>query len=102
MARNGNFRFTPPQESGTIGKALSDSANLANTDTVNYLQSMAGLRVKLNFPYLKHLTDSGNVVINKALLVITVPPTDDTSKFPPPANLLLTAFDTSGAITLYP
>jgi len=82
----------------SVAQVLADSSNLANNDTLSYLQSMAGLKVKLKFPYLKHFNDSGKIVINKAELVLNVAPISDTGKFAPPTNLLLAAFDSTGAI----
>ena len=37
-----------------------------------FIQPMAGLRAKINFPYILKLKELGNIVINKAELVVTV------------------------------
>jgi hypothetical protein len=64
---------------------------------VNYLQSMAGLRAKIDFPYLKNFNDSGRILINKAELVISA--TESASDlYPVPTNLFLAAFDADGNI----
>jgi hypothetical protein len=56
----------------------------------NYIQSLAGLKTRISFPYLKHFLDSGSILINKAELVIKV--TSDTSAtMPVPDNILLLA-----------
>jgi len=54
------------------------TTELNNTSTsrnVIYLQGLAGLRAKISFPYLKNiLKNVGNIVINRAELVITPVP----------------------------
>ncbi len=62
---------------------------------VNYLQSLAGLKTTVSFPNLKHFTDSGSILINKAELVITVL-SDTTSSKPVPVSVLLLAKNESG------
>jgi len=61
----------------------------------NYLQPLAGLKTKVTFPYLKHFSDSGSIVINKAELVITVPEGTSTTNTPAPDNILLLARNSS-------
>ncbi len=52
------------------------SAQLSSTppavDTTLFLQSMAGVKVKIDLPYLKNWNDHGRIAINKAELVIRV------------------------------
>ena len=48
---------------------LNDSTAI---DSLNYLESMGGLKTKIYLPFLKHFTDSGSIVINKAELEIHV------------------------------
>ena len=48
---------------------------------------MAGLRTKLNFPYLDKLKNLGNITINKAELVVTV--VGGTDQLKPAKRLLL-------------
>jgi hypothetical protein len=54
------------------------------TDTVVYLQGLDGLHTKIAFPFVEEL---GNVIINKAELVIPVADTG-TNDFPEPIQLL--------------
>ena len=49
---------------------------------------MGGVRVRLDFPHLRNLTDQGNVSLNKAELIFNVVP-DDTTIYPPPTRVLL-------------
>ena len=59
-----------------------------------YVQSMAGLKVRIQYPYLKNLTKKGRIAINKADLII---PVDDStyasesslSTYAPPYQLVL-------------
>ena len=72
----------------------------ANADTVNYLQSMAGLKVKVNFPYLKNFLDSGNIAINKAELVITA--AELPALYPVPSKVFFSAYDADGKLKFVP
>ncbi len=64
-------------------------------DSLNYIQSMAGVKTKLTFPYLQQFKDSGNIVVNKAELEITVQD-GTTSFYSSPSRLFLVYTDTSG------
>ena len=48
---------------------LTTAAPAGGTPT-NYIQSLAGTKVKITLPYIEHWRDSGAVAINKAELVI--------------------------------
>jgi hypothetical protein len=65
-------------------------------DSLSYIQSMAGLKTKVSFPYLKHFTDSGKIIVNKAELEITVQ-TGYPDMFSPPSKLLLVGIDSLGS-----
>ena len=58
---------------------------------VLYVQSMAGLKVRILYPYLKDLVKKGKIVVNKADLIVDVDDsTDNTfSRYTPPASLQL-------------
>jgi len=46
---------------------------LGGGDTsLSYVQTMAGVKTKINIPYIKDLAKNGNIIINKAELVITL------------------------------
>ncbi len=51
-------------------------AHLANSalkdSTVIYASTMAGVKTKIDFPHIRNLISNGNVVINKAELVVTL------------------------------
>lgn len=46
--------------------------NPTRDTTVTYLSTMAGVKTKLEIPYIKELLKEGNVIINKAELIITL------------------------------
>ena len=68
-----------------------------NQDSVVYIQSMAGVKVKVNFPYIASLKNLGKIAINKAQLVIYTSDNDisDTSKYHIPSKLLALMPDTA-------
>lgn len=77
-----------------VGRQLRDSTD---GDSLTYLQSMSGTKIKISMPFLKHFKDSGSIVVNKAELNITL--TDgSTNGYPAPANLLVLALDESGNV----
>lgn len=49
------------------GNQLADSTV---NDSINYIQAMSGLKIKISFPFLKHFTDSGSILLNRAELKI--------------------------------
>lgn len=76
-----------------ITDAIADStATGANT---LYLQSMAGLRIKLEMPHLRELRKLGAVAINKAELVI---PIDETviTDYTYPSSMFVTGINEKG------
>ena len=75
-----------------VGHQLSDSTY---NDTLNYVQSMGGVKTKITFPYLKNLIESGNVLVNKAELEIYVQP-GSTTVYEAPPKLFLAYLDSSG------
>jgi hypothetical protein len=50
-----------------VGQQLIDSNAI---DSINFIQSMAGVKTKITFPYLKHFLDSGSIALNRAELTI--------------------------------
>ncbi len=60
-------------------------------DSVLFIQSMAGLKVKIKYPYLKNLIANGKIAINKAELIIKLDNDDlsETDYAPPPQLVLL-------------
>lgn len=73
---------------------------LDNPDTqypVTYLNSLAGLRNKLSFPYLGNLkTAIGKIVVNKAELVIDLSSGTDVAPFRAASRLALYRYDIAG------
>lgn len=60
-------------------------------DSILYLQSMAGLKVKIQYPFIKDLIANGKIAINKAELIIKLDDNDltETDYAPPPQLVLL-------------
>jgi hypothetical protein len=70
------------------GTAIQTQLNNPNTKFDNtFVQGLAGLRTKLNFPHLDKLKSLGNITINKAELVVSV--VGGTDQFKPAQRLLL-------------
>ena len=64
-------------------------------DTTVYVQCMSGLKTFIDIPFLKNFAALGNVVINKAELLVYVSD-DSNSLYPPPANMVLYYLDVNG------
>jgi hypothetical protein len=73
------------------GMQLSDSTF---RDSINYLHAMAGLKVRISFPFLKHFVDSGSIVINRAELKISA--NYPVVPYPLPQKMLLVIKDANG------
>jgi hypothetical protein len=72
----------------------------ANGDNRLYIQSMAGVKIRLKFPHLKDFNKNGGpTAINKAELVI---PVLDNTTFKNHQNLLVFGVDTAGAEAIIP
>ncbi len=79
-------------------------ADFGNTFPVSgndrlYIQSMSGVKVRLNFPFIRNLTASGPVSINKAELVL---PVEDNTLYRNHTNLIVFGVDSAGAEALIP
>ncbi|MEO5569335.1 MAG: DUF4270 domain-containing protein [Bacteroidia bacterium] len=70
-------------------------------DSLCYVQSMAGIKTRIDFPFLSNLTQNGNISINKAELVITIDNTS-TATYPAHSNLFLVGIDASGSSFFLP
>lgn len=69
-------------------------------DSLAFLQSMAGVKTKISFPFLKHFADSGSIVVNKAEVEITSQ-AGTPLQYGLPAKLLMVAIDSVGG-TYFP
>lgn len=68
-------------------------------DNKLYIQSMAGLKVRLQFPHLNQLAANGPVAINKAELII---PVTDNAVYKNHTGLILFGVDSAGGEILIP
>lgn len=61
-----------------------------------YLQTLAGVKIKIRLPYIRSLNDLGPIAINNAVLTMKSPETDTT--FQPPPQLAMFKVDSAGKI----
>ncbi|MEI6122464.1 MAG: DUF4270 domain-containing protein [Bacteroidota bacterium] len=71
-------------------------------DSILYLQSMAGTRVKLKFPDVATLSTLGNIAVNKAELVIKADASNIDDTQTPPDRLSLAVINTDGTLSFLP
>lgn len=76
-----------------VGQALQTPSLAATT---LYSQSMGGVETYIDFPYIKHLLDSGKISINQAELVVLNSDNSYPYLYPPAANMILYALDSVG------
>lgn len=69
--------------------------------SVSYIQTMSGVKTKLEIPYLKNLIDAGDVVINKAELQVVIENATDAT-YPAIEMLSLVSIDASGQSVFLP
>jgi hypothetical protein len=75
---------------------INDSTN---NNEISYLQSLGGLKLKIEFPELINSFDSTQIIgINKARLIINIKQDNDFDLFTPPASLNLVAITPDGMI----
>jgi len=68
---------------------------------VYYLQALGGTKAKIHFPNLTNYSDSGNVVVNKAELVLPIQ-YNTLDNFTPADYLFLTRVDENGDVSFLP
>ncbi len=83
--------FSHDYTGSTVGNQLSDSTF---GDTLNYVQAIAGMKMKISFPFLKHFPDSGSIIINKAQL--SIKPLTSLIPYSLPPKMLLVIKDENG------
>lgn len=62
-----------------------------------FLQSGAGLKIRVDFPFIENLKDSTNIAINQAKLILPVRP-DNLGQYPPPQVLFLFGRNEDGVL----
>lgn len=87
--------------SGASSNLFDQITGAGTADTLKgnqnvYLQSFGGTRVRVYLPFLKSFSDSVNVSINRAELIIKVDETGYNANYGYPANLALLACNSSG------
>jgi len=71
------------------------SGDTTKGDSILYLQSMAGLKIRIEYPYIKNLIKNGRIAINNANLIVAVDNNDASlpDYAPPPQLVLLEELD---------
>jgi hypothetical protein len=86
-----------------VNAQLTNPAQKQNSTV--YVQSMAGLKTKIEFPYLMHWLDSGIVGINKAELIVKIDTTSGNymlDTYAPPVSMLLFGINDDGTNAAIP
>jgi hypothetical protein len=82
----------------SVASQLQDSSY---TDSLVSVQAMAGIKTRFDIPYLNNLKDSGNIVVNRALLTVSLQD-GSTATYGAPPSLTIVAIDSSGSSTYFP
>ncbi len=82
------------------GSTVEQYINSGTTDSLLYIQGMAGVKTKISIPHLKHFTDSGSIVVNKAELKITAQ--GNVSPFYPVASRLFLTTRSDAGTVIFP
>jgi len=77
-------------------QVLYNDTNLGKNQL--FLQTMAGVKVRLRLPYIKDLKNLGSIAINNAVLTFTNPSSDTT--WSPPSSLAIYKVDSTGKLGL--
>ncbi len=81
--------------SGTVlATAIGNTSPLIEE---NYVQAGTGVKIRIDFPYLKKLVENFDVAINKADIVLTVIPGSNTDLAPVPSRMFLLPADSLNA-----
>lgn len=67
-----------------------------------YVQTMGGIKTKVEIPFIENLNQLGPIAINKAELVINIEPGTATSDLPANSELNLYAIDSTGKVQTIP
>ncbi|HKR07522.1 MAG TPA: DUF4270 family protein [Bacteroidia bacterium] len=84
--------FTHDYSTGSIANQFN---NPELTKDICYVQSMAGVKTKVEFPFLDNLVQSGNISVNIAELAVTID-NSTTGTYAAHSNLFLTGIDSAG------
>ncbi len=90
------FNHFEADRSSTKLKDISLSNTIVSSDKTSdktYIQAMTGLVTRISIPYTKFLTAGGDVVINKAELIIETPGAPNYLPFDRPQQLVLLVAD---------
>jgi len=98
--------FNHNYSGANVDAALTTQLNSTaiNQNSTIYIQSMAGIKAKVQIPWLKKLNDSGMVSINKAELVIKLDQTSTNylDTFAAPKSLIIFGINDDGTSYIIP
>ena len=100
VARFNHFSHDYSAANPLLNLQLSSTPPAPASNSVNFIQSMSGVKTKVTFPYIKNWADSGKIAINKAELVIhadtTIPPAYNTDSLAAPIALIVFGIEDDG------
>lgn len=85
--------------SGTAIEAQLNDPNLSKNEF--FIQAMAGVNTEIDFPHLKNLAEVKNIVINKAVLELSLD-NSTSSNYPDPLNTFVFGFSADGEAVFLP
>ncbi len=77
-----------------INQVINNDTTLGMTEL--YLQSMAGVRTYLDFPFIDNLKKENQLAIHKAELIVQVSDKSDTLSYPAPYKISVVGIDSKG------
>lgn len=92
-----SVRFQHDHSSGTIADFLD--GNAPNPEELTFIQSMEGIRTKIEFT---NLEDWENVIVNKAELILTAADAEGSEIYPLPTRLIAFRQDDDGQLFTIP
>jgi hypothetical protein len=90
-------RFSRFKHNYTGTPVETELSNPSLGQDVSYIQGMAGVKTKIMFPQVKHLTDSGKIAVNHAELIIKGDPSTIHNLYPAPDKLFLLPATSTGS-----
>ena len=90
-------RLTTFNHNFDVGSIATEFDSPTAGDERVYVQSLAGTRARIDFPFIEKLINAGPIIINRAEILLEVDPTSNTTDFPPHDQLFLARITEDGA-----
>lgn len=78
--------FEHDRSGSTVGTQLIDTTY---SDSLNFIQSMCGVKTRISFPYIKNYISTQRIIINRAELSINIKPGSGSAQYGVPFTTLL-------------